>query len=254
MHRNFTMTVIAVLTLAGCQRAKEESPAGKPPVETKAPGPAPEQEGATPTTATHMKEHFDKANEIKAALIAGDLEAARAPARWMAEHQQEADYPDTWQPHVQSMRDAAQKIVAAKDLPAASQAFVSMGETCAACHVALGGPKLEPSAPPAATQGSGTKPHMARHQWALDQMWLGLIGPSRPVWIAGAEALAEAPLVPEQFVEGQTLSPELQALAAHVHELGNKARDVSGTSGIPGMIYGELLVGCETCHAALRPK
>lgn len=248
------MMAIILLTFAGCQQSKEDAPVAKPSVSGKAQTQEPSEEDATPTTKVHMQDHFSKADEIKAALIAGNLEAAREPARWMAEHQHEVDHPDAWKPHIQSMRDAAQKIGAAADLSAASQSFVSMGEACAACHTAIAGPKLEPSAPPATAQGSGTKAHMQMHQWALDQMWLGLIGPSRPVWIAGAEALAAAPLVPEQLVEGQTPIPEIQALAARVHELGNQARDAPETTGIPGMIYGQLLVDCETCHAALRPK
>jgi hypothetical protein len=93
---------------------------------------------------------------------------------------------------------------------------------------------------------------MARHHWALDAMWQGLIGPSKEAWIIGAEALAEAPLIPEVLAPGQSVPTEIGQLAARVHTLGNEARDVSDASGIPGQIYGELLTTCETCHAALR--
>lgn len=252
-----SILLVTALLSTACPQAKREDTdtSAKPAAggESKAPASEPaEGEAATPTTRAHMQDHFSKAEEIKAALIAGNLEQAREPAKWMAEHQHEVDHPDAWKPYIDRMREAAQGIGGAEDLASASASFVSMGEVCAACHTEIGGPKPSPTTPPAAAEGSGTKAHMAKHQWAMDQLWLGLVAPSKDVWIAGAEALADAPLTPEQLAEGQTLAPEITALTDRVHDLGNQARDIPEGSGIPGRIYGELLTTCETCHAALR--
>lgn len=263
MLRNGSIPLIALLlaacpakqdgqTGAGKTTDKSEKTAPEGP-QSKPPGTA-DDEGETPTTQAHMQDHFSKAAEIKAALIAGDLEKAREPAKWMAEHQADVEHPDTWKPHVAAMREAAQGIGGAADLSAATQHFVTLAQTCAACHTAVGGPKIDVGQPPAADASGSAAAHMARHQWALDAMWQGLIGPSKEAWIAGAEVLAEAPLAPEELAPGQSVSEDITALAARVHTLGNEARDVPDVSMIPGQVYGELLTTCETCHAALRSK
>jgi hypothetical protein len=152
------------------------------------------------------------------------------------------------------MREAAQGIGGAEDLSAATAPFVALAEACAGCHSALGGPKVEVGEPPAISESSPLAARMAVHQWALAAMWQGLTGPSKEAWIAGAEALAAAPLTPEQLAPDQSVPKEITALATRVHTLGNEARNVEDASGIPGKIYGELLTTCESCHAALRSK
>jgi hypothetical protein len=41
-----------------------------------------------PTVRPRMREHFTRGAEIRDAVIRADLEAVRAPARWLAEHPQ----------------------------------------------------------------------------------------------------------------------------------------------------------------------
>ncbi len=265
MLRHASLTLMAVL-LAACPAKQADGPrandAGKSAAPTK-----PEVEGPqskspvtadgtneSPTIKAHMQEHFSKAAEIKAALIAGDLDKVREPAKWMAEHHADVDHPEPWKPHVEAMREAARGVAGAEELGAATESFVKMAQACAQCHLAVGGPKVEVGEPPAAGASGDAAAHMARHHWALDAMYQGLSGPSKEAWILGAETLAEAPLTPEELAPGQTLSKELEELAARVHTLGNEARDVADVSMIPGRIYGELLTTCETCHAALRSE
>lgn len=268
MLRNVSIPLIAAL-LAACP-AKQEAEIGEKTEQAKkaekaekaekidgaekveAPPAGVDEEGVTPTTKTQMQDHFGKAAEIKAALIAGDLEKARKSAKWMAEHQAEVEHPEAWTPHVAAMRDAAQAIAGAEDLATATQSFVNLARACAQCHTELGGPKVDVGEPPTVDASGTVAAHMARHQWALDAMWQGLIGPSKQAWIIGAEVLAEAPLAPEQLAPDQSVPKETADLAARVHTLGNEARNVADVSMIPGQIYGELLTTCETCHAALR--
>lgn len=244
--------IVSIVLFAACpverkpeSKQVEEGPQSKPP------GTA-DEEGQTLTTKAHMQDHFSKAAEIKAALIAGKLEQAREPARWMAEHQADVEHPEAWKPYVQDMREAAQRIGGAVDLATATQSFVALVQVCAECHTAVGGPKIDVGEPPKLGESADIVAHMARHHWALDAMWQGLMGPSREAWITGAEALAEAPLIPDVLAPTQSIPQEISQLAARVHMLGNEARDVPGVSGIPGQIYGELLTTCETCHVALR--
>ncbi|MFO7565227.1 MAG: hypothetical protein R6X02_21465 [Enhygromyxa sp.] len=255
MLREASLPLLAVMLAACPTKQNGDKPDTGEAIEvgpqTRPPGTA-DEEGETPSTRAHMQDHFSKADEIKAALIAGKLEQAREPARWMAEHQADVDHPDAWKPYVQSMREAAQRIGGAKDLAAATRAFVELAEVCAACHTALGGPKIDVGEPPKPSESDDLAAHMARHQWALDAMWQGLMGPSKDAWIVGAEALAEAPLAPGALAPDQSVPKEIEQLAARVHALGNEARDVPDVSGIPGRVYAELLTTCETCHAALR--
>jgi mono/diheme cytochrome c family protein len=248
--------LLSVALLAACpakqapEDAKSDAKSEAGP-ESKPTGTA-DDEGETPTTKTHMQDHFSKADDIKAALIAGDLDKAREPAKWMAEHQADVDHPEAWKPHVESMRAAAQTIGGAEDLATASAAFVELAQACAQCHTAVGGPTVEVGEPPKSDASADVAAHMARHQWALEAMWKGLIGPSKDAWVAGAEVLAEAPLAPEALAPGQSVPESVTELAARVHTLGNEARDVADASGIPGQVYAELLSNCETCHSALR--
>lgn len=251
MRSSILLLAIAMFTCVGCPQ-RNEQPAAEPLQPKTAETPTPALETATPTDV-HMGEHFAKTDEIRTALIAGRLEDARPLARWIAEHQQEIEHPAASEPYIQRMRLVARDIASAQDLTAATKSFVTLAEACADCHEFVGGVEWQPSPPPGTGAAEGTRAHMARHQWALDQMWVGLIAPSRSAWIAGAEVLAEAPLAPEQLAPNQTLSPEFTALADRVHELGNLARDVPDSAGMPSVIYGELLTTCETCHASLRP-
>src|SRR4051812_50043114 len=61
-----------------------------------------------PTVRPRMREHFRRGAEIRDAVIRADLEAVRAPARWVAGHPQEG-LPPAAPPHIApKQRGAAQ--------------------------------------------------------------------------------------------------------------------------------------------------
>ncbi|NVB37721.1 hypothetical protein G6O69_07740 [Pseudenhygromyxa sp. WMMC2535] len=262
MSSKFTPSLLALL-LTACpsktegekvepEKTADEKAEKADGPESEAPGVEGGDANESPTTAAHMKDHFAKAEEIKLALIAGDLEKAREPAKWMAEHQAEVEHPEAWKPHVAKMREAAQALGSAEDVAKAAGSFVVMAQSCAACHTAIGGPEIDVGEPPAGDASGDVKAHMATHQWAVDALWQGLMGPSKEAWVAGAEALAQEPLGPKNLAPGQSVPKEIEALATRVHALGSDARDVPDASAIPGEVYGELLTTCATCHEALK--
>ncbi|PRQ04725.1 hypothetical protein ENSA5_04900 [Enhygromyxa salina] len=207
-----------------------------------------------PAPKVHTQDHFTVAEEIRLALISGNVDAALAPAAWMAEHYAELEYPEPWRPYVEHMHDSADKIGSGVELAVASAALVEVGQACAACHVAVDGPEIEVDEPPSADAAGDTGDTdvvTVDHGWAIDTMWTGLTGPSRTAWITGAEALAVAPLVPEEIRGGRSARAEIEELAMRVHEIGDQARQSLVVSGIPGQLFGELLTTCEACHAAL---
>ena len=90
---------------------------------------------------------------------------------------------------------------------------------------------------------------MARHQWAADRLWEGLIAPSDQAWLSAAELLLEAPLA---LADSQH-TDQTRALTERVRGLGLEARSAA-RSGDRARIYAEFLGTCAVCHQQLLGK
>jgi hypothetical protein len=143
-----------------------------------------------------MVEHFGSSASMRRALVSGDLQAFRAAAATLSDKELSANLSDTWKPHLEEMRGAAERARDAKAIEGAARAFAGVGAACAGCHAQLGGPKLAVGAPPA--EASGAKPHMARHSWGAARLWEGLMAPSQEAWTKGAEVFTDARSRPRQ--------------------------------------------------------
>jgi mono/diheme cytochrome c family protein len=219
--------------------AEAKAEAGTPPLRP---------EGMTPTVAAHMEDHFTQANKVRDAVIAGDLDPLRAPARWLSAHELTDTLPELWKSHVAAMQRAAGQAAMAQTIDAAATATASMAQACGTCHVELGGPKFTGMSP--AGEESSVVADMRRHLWAADRMWEGLVGPSDTAWQAGVAALADAPLRPEAMADDKTLPKEVFDLAAAAHEIGAKG----GAEKDPAeraKLYGRYLGTCSGCHTEL---
>ncbi|MDH5589171.1 MAG: hypothetical protein OEZ65_02560 [Gemmatimonadota bacterium] len=199
------------------------------------------------TLPAHMYAHYRQVGEIQTAVIRGEMESVRQPARWLATHEDHPDLPRGVLSPMDELRREARRVEISTTLEEAALGAAALGATCGTCHEAAGaGPRLEVRSMPA--RGMDTQGHMLRHLWAADRMWEGLIGPSDETWMAGAVALSEAPL----HLEGGAEAPgEVSRLAAEVHTLGTEAhrtRDHSRRAGI----YGRLLATCSRCHTLLE--
>jgi cytochrome c553 len=196
------------------------------------------------TRADHMQEHFAQVDAVRDAIISGDLEATREPAEWLAGHESMEGIPEGWGQHVTQMQRSAQTVVAADDIAVAAAATADMAGICGACHQGLDeGAQFTIVVVP--SEESGVVAHMLRHEWAVDRMWEGLIGPSDEAWDAGANALGEAALEPQDTPE------EVGVLAARVHELGGEAVETTGFSA-RASLYGQLLTTCAECHQLME--
>lgn len=193
----------------------------------------------------HMAFHFGEIAKVRAALIRGDLEAARDPARAIWLQTDHPDLPRGVDSPAHELRRAAHRTAASQTLQEAAQATAEMGAACARCHrAAEGGPGLVPEFPPLGTSATDA---MLRHDWGADRMWDGLIGDDDAVWQAGAEALVDAPLVPPGGTDVSTVT----ALAREVHDLGLEARRTREAPARAG-IYGRLITTCSSCHTLLE--
>lgn len=189
------------------------------------------------TTTDHMQRHFDEAAAVKMAVIAGDLEASKESAEWLANHDAMQALPGEWEPYLAGLQDAARKVTQAVAIDEAAAATGEMGLSCGACHLALDqGAQFAFMSP---SEGEGVTGHMLRHDWASDRMWDGLVGPSDAEWTKGAQGLGESPLLGG--------SAEAQAFARRVHEIGEQALEAPDPAA-RAVIYGQLIAACAGCH------
>lgn len=90
------------------------------------------------TFIRHMHLHASHLQGLNAALLAGDLEAAKTPAYWLLRHEEVTGHPDDWQPHIESMRAAARDVTEASEIAAARTAAQRIVQSCRSCHAAAG--------------------------------------------------------------------------------------------------------------------
>jgi mono/diheme cytochrome c family protein len=204
----------------------------------------PSQPPPTSEVRPRMREHFAKGAAIRDAVIRADLEAARAPAKWLADHPQ-ADLPESAQPNILEMRRLAADVAAAKDLPQAARGVARLASACGACHTAIQvTPTLMAAMP--RREDETLAGHMRKHYRAADLLYRGLVVPSEHSWNSGAAALAGDPAELE-LRRGPTARPEVEALARRLHDLAQeagKARDPKARSEV----YGRMLETCSGCH------
>lgn len=195
------------------------------------------------TLPDHMDQHQAQLSRMQTALVMGDLEGAREPARWLAEHTEHPDLPQGVMSPVEDMRAFARSVVRSASVSDAARCGAEMAAACGRCHQAAGsGPWLQHNTMP--EMGRETAQHMQRHLWAMDRMWEGLIGASDQAWNRGATAFAEDPLSLEA---GDSGNQEVLTLARQVHELGAVAR-LQPPDHRAG-VYARLVVTCAQCHA-----
>lgn len=203
--------------------------------------------GSTPPpaedVAKHMADHFTKAREIEEAIIRGDIDAATAPAQWLAAHQEPAGLPLGSETYVTDMKNAARAVASTDSVGTAAVAAASMVATCGTCHTAT---KVVPQMPDLAVPAAAvdTASHMRQHQYAVDLLYRGLVAPSEESWMKGAEALSAAPLGETDLAK---VSRETVAFEARVHELADRAL-TAPDRGAKVAIYGEIIGGCAGCH------
>lgn len=194
-----------------------------------------------------MHVHYSQVGEIRSAVVVGDVDATRAPARWLAGHRG-SEYPADASDVVEAMRAEGRFILAREDVAEIAGSVARMGASCGTCHrITQTGPRLRIGDAPPQSPTPGV--HMSRHVWALDRLWDGLIGPSDRAWVAGASALSGGTL---DFGKGP-VAPEAERLEARVHQLGRSAH---GTRDVEERVtlYGELLQTCARCHAVLEAR
>jgi cytochrome c553 len=198
----------------------------------------------------HMQRHFDDLRMIERMLVAGKLDDAKARAFLLTRPAPDPGMAP-WATDVEAVTEAARALVAAPGVDEALRRETRVAKACAYCHLRVQKSPVFLAAPPAPRYEPTPAARMARHQWSVDRLWEGIVGPSDRSWRAGLDVLASTPL---------PLSPltDAPSLATHLQEL---ARGAPGTHGGPAeliedraRLYGEMLVTCAACHDSARRR
>jgi mono/diheme cytochrome c family protein len=199
-------------------------------------GPAPNG-----TASSQMYAHYGQVGEIQDAVVAGDVDATRGPARWLA-GQPTDQYGTEGQDALDLMRAEALTIEHQTTIIAIGHSVARMGAACGACHTATGrGPQIAIGDMPPSSMNPGA--HMVRHAWGADRLWEGLFAPSEGAWAAGTGALMSMSL---DFGANERAGE----LAVQVHELSRKAQSAKDPQERAG-VYGAFLETCSQCHTLL---
>lgn len=215
--------------------------------------PAQEMRGDNETdVATQMHEHLDRITTIKSMIIMGKLDGVREPAIWLADHEAVSGLPENLEPYVGSMRQHAREVNNAPDLKSAATSVSQMAKTCSNCHLA-NEVQIEFGYDQVPAEWSDTVSHMQRHQWAVDRLWDGLIGPSENAWNRGLNMLVDVPLHPDDVTEEELPDADtaaLERITRRVHDLAT-AGTIATTPTARSELFGEMLGLCAECHSRL---
>jgi len=243
------LTLVALCVSAACQpsadaRTGPGATPPSPPVRTLDPELSPPQRFERDMMMRfHMHASFDTARGIERLLIRGKLDDARYFAQLLAT---EPDVPGLapWAKQIALVRERAAAVAAAPGIDEACRREARLAEACAGCHAdASAQPEFQP--PPALPADQQTvAARMARHQWATDRIWEGMVGDAGDAWRAGLDVLAEAPL------PWPKLGSDRMGLARRLQQLADQARHPAKDDlGERARLYGEILVTCAACHA-----
>lgn len=230
------LLLVSIAFAAACQSAtaQEETPTPERP------------RRADPALMTrfHMVRQLDLSRAIERLVVRGKLAEARALAETMAEA---PDPPGIgpWASEAAEVRDRARAIAAAKTLEEASRRSAELGAACASCHEKTGALVELEMTPPVPQADTTVADRMARHLWAADRLWEGMIAYADVPWRSGLDVLAESPL-PFSALEGGR-----QKYALRLQQLADRGRQRVTTDTLVerAQLYGEILATCVACHA-----
>ena len=242
------LPLVVLCVIAACQPTADarSGPGATAPGATVKPGDPAQRFERDMMMRFHMHGSFDTVRGIERLLIRGKLDDARYFARLLAT---EPEVPGLapWAKQIAVVRDRAAVVAAAPGIDEACRRVARLAAACASCHAdASAQPEFQP--PPAlpADQPFITA-RMARHQWAADRIWEGMVGDAGDAWRAGLDVLAEAPL------PWPTLAGDRAGLARRLQQLADQARRAAKDDlDERARRYGEILVTCAACHASVK--
>ncbi len=149
------------------------------------------------------------------------------------------------------MTSHARRVVDAQNLVSAAESVSQMAKTCGNCHLVnevnleFGYDRMP------RTDLEDVVTHMQRHQWAMDRLWEGIIGPSDTAWNRGTDMLIDAPLLPSNITTAADDVAEISIVVRRIHALGGIGTETK-TPDARSALYAEILGLCVRCHTLLN--
>lgn len=197
-----------------------------------------------------MHANIASVRTIHAALLHDDLALARDAASRLARLDPGAEI-GRWAEPTRFLREQAGRVARAPDATEARRLTTELAVTCADCHMVYARDATFRS-PPVPDGDGSLRSAMERHQWAAEQMWLGIVAPSTALWSAGLQVMAEDPPfgLDARLTRAQRL--EAERLRARLRALGEvRGRELAGQNDRARRLAAALEV-CAGCHALTR--
>jgi len=232
------LVTLLAFVAAGCSAlalADAPAPAPPPPPHFVRPG----------MVRYHMQRRFDDLRAIEQLLVSGQLDEARTRAFLLVQPETDPGMAP-WAADAKGVVEAARALHTAPNVDEACRREARLAEACATCHLHANRPQTFGSLPPPPPDRPTVAARMARHQWAVDRLWEGLVGPTDERWLAGLEMLAAAPPPDSELTGAPALGTRLQELARTA--LGTRRTEPLRNRADR---YGEMLVTCAACHKRL---
>ena len=195
----------------------------------------------------HMQRHFDDLRVIEQHLLAGHLTDAKTLAFLLTKPAPDRGM-SRWGTDINAVGEAARELGESPSIDEALRREVRVAEACAWCHLRLQTQPVFAAAPAVVADDGTPAARMARHRWATDRLWEGLVAPSSSSWRSGLDVLAVTPLTFAPVSDAAALGAQLQQLARSAR---TKLRDGSETLDDRSRFYGEMLVTCAACHTSM---
>ena len=196
----------------------------------------------------HMQRHFDDLRSVEKLLIAGKLDDAKSAAFLLTKPSTDPGMK-RWDVQSQRVTDAAVALSESPGLDEALRRETRVAAACGSCHLAIQRIPKFAATPPLPADAVTPASRMARHAWAVDRLWEGLVAPADAPWRRGLTVLATSPLPFSPATDAPALAAQLQRLANHALEMSEPI-----TLDHQAAVYGEMLETCAACHTTLHPK
>ena len=203
-----------------------------------------------PQAEGHMMAHLATLESARNAVIHGNDTAFHEAIAWLADHETHPYIPEEYWPYIQQMKGAARVARDAPSVGGRAIGVATVASICGECHEAMNtGPVFETDPPPPEVEGIGA--HMARHKWASDRLWEGMIARDDDRWQAGVDALREEPLDDGDLNLHQNMTEDEATVAKWLHDMAGFGDQMEGSMA-RSAYYGDLLTRCSSCHATMR--
>lgn len=193
-------------------------------------------------TRFHMHENYGIVRAIERLLLRGRLDDAKPLAAAIGEAPDEAGMA-TYATQSAEVRSRAVDLSRAKSLDEAIRLEARLVLACAGCHTDSGVVPDLAKAPPLPPDRDTVEARMARHMWAADRLWVGIVADSPDAWANGLDLLASGSRTWPKLTAAQT------PFAQRMQRTAQSARRAKGTTlATRSATYGELLSTCAGCH------